>query len=140
MSWFSTAAKALRGPFKKLIAKLALKLRKDLIRKPGKRSHPSPTAAKDAVKRDLRDVATLRGATSEEVRRLVPEDWVEKPLKKGQGVRFGDPKRPGDMVAIESGVRGHSDPLHSGPYVKVSRNGDTVRIPLLGNPVLEDER
>jgi hypothetical protein len=139
MARFSTAAKALRGPFKKLIAKLALKLKRVLIRRPGKRTYPVPGAAKDAVERDLRDLSTLRGATPEEVRRIVPDDWVEKPLKKGEGVRFGDPKRPGDMVAIERGVPGHADPLHSGPYVKVSLNGHTERIPLLGNPVLGDE-
>jgi hypothetical protein len=139
MARFSTAAKALRGPFKKLIAKLVVNLKKVLVKKPGTRKYPAPPAAKDAVERDLRDLTTLRGATPEEVRRLVPRDWVEKPLKKGEGVSFGDPKRPGDMIAIESGVPGHSDPVHAGPYVKVSRNGHTVRIPLLGNPALEDQ-
>lgn len=139
MARFSGAAKALRGPFKKLIAKLVLTVKKVFIRKPGDGSYPVPRAAKDSVRRDLRDPSSLRGASREEVRRLVPEDWVEKPLKKGEGVRFADPKKPGDMVAIEGGVPGHSDPLHSGPYVKVSRNVHTERVPLLGNPLLGDE-
>lgn len=51
---------------------------------------------------------------------------------------FLNPKRPGEMIAIESGVPGHEDPVHSGPYLKISRNGATERIHLRGNPALGD--
>jgi hypothetical protein len=138
MGRFEGASKALRGPFKKLIAKLRLTLKKVLIKGPGKRSYPAPTAAKDAVVRDLRDPSSLRGATPEEVRRLVPDDWIERPLRKGEGARFLDQRRKGDAVEIEAGVPGHLDPVHQGPYVKVSRNGKVERIPLQGNPMLGD--
>ena len=139
MGRFSAAAKALRGPFKKLVANLAVRIKRVFVRRPRAAKYPGEAAVKPAVTRDLRDPSTLRGATPAEVRRLIPDDWVEKPLKKGAGVRFGDPKRPGDMLAIEAGVPGHPDHVHSGPYVKFSRNGKTVRIPLLGNPALEGE-
>ncbi|HEX5495989.1 MAG TPA: hypothetical protein VFX70_15580 [Mycobacteriales bacterium] len=89
-----------------------------------------------AVVRSLDNPASLRGATPDEVRDLIPDGWIEKPLKKGSGVRFLNPKRPGESVSIEDGWPGHSDPLHSGPYVKISRNGIIERIPLHGNPVL----
>lgn len=139
MSRFSDAAKALRGPFKKLVAKLTLKLKKVFIRRPGPPKYPTAAPTKPAVRRDLRDPSSLRGATPDEVRRLIPEDWIEKPLRKGDGVRFLDQRRQGDAVEIEAGVPGHTDPVHSGPYVKVSRNGDVDRIPLEGNPMLGDQ-
>ena len=88
------------------------------------------------VVRDLDDLTSLRGATPDEVRELVPDTWTEKPLKKGDGVRFLNPKRPGESVSLEDGWPGHPDPLHSGPYVKISRDGVIERIPLRGNPVL----
>jgi hypothetical protein len=137
MARFSTAAKALRGPFKKLVAKLALKLKKVLIKSPGKRSYPA-SGPRKVIERDLRDPSSLRGATPDEVRRLIPEDWVERPLRKGDGVRFLDQRRKGDAVEIEPGVPGHLDLVHRGPYVKVSRNGKVERIPLQGNPMLGD--
>ncbi len=136
MSRFSSAASALRGPFKRLIAKLALTLKKVFVRRPSRPKGPTPP--KPVVARDLKDPSSLRGATPDEVRRLIPEDWVEKPLRKGEGVRFLDQRRKGDSVEIEAGVPGHKDPVHSGPYVKVSRNGKVDRIPLQGNPMLGD--
>ena len=135
MSRFSSAASALRGPFKRLITKLALTLKK-VVRRPGRPKGPLPT--QPVAARDLKDPSSLRGATPDEVRRLIPEDWVEKPLRKGEGVRFLDQRRKGDSVEIETGVPGHKDPVHSGPYVKVSRNGKVDRIPLQGNPMLGD--
>jgi len=143
MARFSTAAKALRGPFKKLVAKLALKLKRVLVKGGVVRSASSGGVAMCTealspanVKRNLDDLSSLRGATPEEIRRLVPDGWVEKPLKKGDGVRFLNPRRRGDFIGIEAGTPGHEDPLHSGPYVKVSKNGFTHRIPLQGNPTL----
>ncbi|MGV8849040.1 MAG: hypothetical protein ACOH16_05790 [Propionibacteriaceae bacterium] len=86
MRGFEGASKALRGPFKKLIAKLVLTLKKVLMKRPGKRSYPAPTAAKEAVVRDLRDPSSLHRATPEEVRRLIPDDWIERPLRKAQSL------------------------------------------------------
>ena len=145
MAKFAVAAKALRGPFKKLIQKLVVTVKKLAIKKPGTRTGPPSSAVENAAKtssaaveRTLKDPATLRGATPDEARRLVPEGWIEKPLRKGDGVRFLNPKRKGESIEIEDGWPGHGDPLHRGPYIKVSRNGVVDRIPLQGNPTLGD--
>lgn len=86
---------------------------------------------------DLRTPASLRGASPDEVRQMVPDNWIESPLRKGEGVRFLNPDRPGEAIMIEKGVPGARDPLHSGPYVKMSIDGRVERIPLEGNPVLK---
>jgi hypothetical protein len=143
MSRFAVASKALRGPFRKLVRTLELKLRRVLVKKGGfSRSSRRDIAGRaedmsaDEVERNLDDLSSLRGATPEEIRRLVPEGWVEKPLKKGDGVRFLNPRRPGEFIGLEMGTPRHEDPLHSGPYIKVSKNGLTHRIPMQGNPTL----
>jgi len=88
------------------------------------------------IPRSLADLGSLRGATPAEIRSLIPKDWVELPLKKGSGVRFLNPARPGEAIMLEDGWAGATDPLHSGPYLRISRNGQIVRIPLAGNPAL----
>ena len=89
------------------------------------------------VTRSLDDLDSLRGATPEDVRNLVPQGWVEKPLRKGEGTRFLN-ERTGQAIFIENGWPGAVDPLHAGPYVKISMgNGPPVRLPLAGNPTLE---
>lgn len=40
---------------------------------------------------------------------------------------------------IERGDLKSSDPLHTGPYVKISKSGDVERYPLYGDPVLEEK-
>ncbi|NYE74680.1 hypothetical protein [Microlunatus parietis] len=91
-----------------------------------------------AVPRSLEKPSSLHGATPAQVRALVPQSWIGKPLKKGVGERFLNPQRPGESVSIEEGWPGHPDPLHSGPYVKISRNGSIQRVPLQGNPLLRE--
>jgi hypothetical protein len=90
-----------------------------------------------SVTRSLDDLGSLRGAEFDEVRRLVPEHWIEKPLKKGEGTRFLNPDRPGEAIMLEKGWPGAADPLHSGPYARISRHGKIERIPLAGNPTLK---
>lgn len=69
--------------------------------------------------------------------RQIPNGYEVKPLKKGSGVRYLDPSRPGVGVYIEDGWPGAAEPLHSGPYVKLTTGrGPAVRIPLAGNPAL----
>jgi hypothetical protein len=86
--------------------------------------------------RNLDDLASLRGASVDDVRRLIPKGWIETPLKKGEGTRFLNPDRQGESIMIEKGWPGAKDPLHGGPYVRISRNGVVKRIPLDGNTVL----
>ncbi len=38
---------------------------------------------------------------------------------------------------LEEGWPNAKDPLHSGPYVKISKDGKVTRTPLKGNPVLK---
>lgn len=94
-------------------------------------------ASASKVTRSLDNLPSLRGASMDEVRNLIPENWTEKPLKKGEGARFHNPDRPGEAVMIEKGRPGAADPLHSGPYARISMNGTVERIPLEGNPTLE---
>jgi len=90
-----------------------------------------------SVMRSLDDLGSLRGATPADIRQLIPEGWTEMPLKTGSGTRFVNPKRPGEAIMIENGWPGATDPLHSGPYLRVSRDGTVTRVPLQGNPVLD---
>lgn len=90
--------------------------------------------------RILNDPESLSGATPDEVRELIPEGWEKRPLKKAEGERWLPKKPNGDSVAIEKGNPKFDDPLHNGPYLKVSHNGRIARVPLKGNPVLKKPR
>jgi hypothetical protein len=61
------------------------------------------TKGTTTVGRSLDDLASLRGATPDEIQSLISEGWVELPLKKGEGVRFLNPDRPGEAIMIEKG-------------------------------------
>lgn len=78
------------------------------------------------------------GSTPEDVIDKLPPYIAEggEPSRKGGGVRYPDPDRPGDQVIIEPGDPSASDPLHQGPYVKISKGGQVTRVPLRGNPAL----
>lgn len=107
-----------------------------ILRRLSNRSRSSTGVASTRVPRSLDDLPSLRGALPDDVRRLIPSDWTALPLKRGQGTRYLNPHKRGESIMIEAGTPGARDPLHGGPYVKISRNGSVVRIPLKGNPVL----
>ena len=88
--------------------------------------------------RSLDDVESLRGATVDEVRALVPEGWVEGPVRKGRGTRWLPPDGKGDAIMVEMGWPNPRDLVHAGPYVRISKNGSVTRTPLAGNPMLEN--
>jgi hypothetical protein len=90
-----------------------------------------------SVTRSLDDLSTLRGATPDEIRRLIPEDWTAQPLRHGRGTRWHNPSRRGEAIMLEEGWPNARDAVHAGPYVRISRNGDVHRIPLAGSPALE---
>jgi len=94
------------------------------------------TLAAKGVTRSLADLNSLRVARPKEIRSLIPKNWIEKPLKKGEGVRFINPDRPGEAIMIERGWPNATDPLHAGPHVTISKDGKIIRIPLEGNPPL----
>jgi hypothetical protein len=98
----------------------------------------APVAVKPAaLPRTLSDPKSLEGATADEIRSLIPKDWVQRPMKKGTGTIFEFPgTRGSDIIEISEGTPGVSDALHQGPYIKIVRRGQTVRIPLQGNSTL----
>ena len=93
--------------------------------------------AAEGMIRSLDDLPSLRGATWEEVESLIPKDWTRVPLNKGEGVKLINPVKKGEQILLEKGWSGAKDPLHAGPYMKISRNGQITRIPLSGNPTLK---
>lgn len=58
-------------------------------------------------------------------------------MKKGKGLKFVNPNKKGEQILLEKGWSKARDPLHAGPYMKISRNGKVERVPLKGNPVLK---
>ncbi|MCK9794307.1 HINT domain-containing protein [Isoptericola sp. 4D.3] len=103
-------------------------------------------AAREAAKKAANDVITnVKGATGksyDEVKQMIPEDWVASTPKKvppgGTAVKHEPPiKNTGQQIIYESGWPGHADPLHTGPYLRVSDGrGAPTRVPLKGNPTL----
>lgn len=79
------------------------------------------------------------GATLDQLRVLVPENWIDKSLGKGSGARFLSPDRnPKGLIEFNEGAPEAGDPLHAGPYLKVSVGGLNYCAAMQGNPVLED--
>jgi hypothetical protein len=111
---------------------------------PGTSGEGCGDAAEDAAKLAKRKAwddalgnpSSLQGIDPEDVKKMIPEDWVSSPQKKGKGTKYVNPHRKGEQVLIEEGWPGAKDPVHAGPYIKISRNGKIERIPLKGNPAL----
>ncbi len=85
----------------------------------------------------LNNLDSLKGASVKDIQSLIPKDWIQQPLKKGEGVKFLNPKKPGEAIMLERGFPLSQDPLHQGPYVRISKDGIITRIPLEKNPVLK---
>jgi hypothetical protein len=85
------------------------------------------------------DVGALRGADPDEVLDSIPDDWVVSSPARGEGVRFSNPNNSSQVIIYEQGWQSATDPLHAGPYLRVSNGVDPVyRIPLAGNPTLRN--
>jgi hypothetical protein len=87
--------------------------------------------------RSLKDVGTLRGATRQEIERLIPKDWIGTSTRTGNGIRYANLVRPGDQIRIMPGNRLDPQLIKQGPYAVLSRSGVKYRIPLEGNPTLQ---
>lgn len=87
--------------------------------------------------RSLDELSSLRGATWQEAEDIIPKDWKRGPLKKGEGVKYINPHKKGEQVLLEKGWPSAKEPLHTGPYMKISRDGQVTRLPLAGNPTLK---
>ena len=85
----------------------------------------------------LSEVQSMRGRPVDDVLDAIPDDWtVDTPRKEPDGIRFQNPHRNGEQIIYEPGKPHAKDPLHSGPYLRVSEGGKVYRIPLEGNPAL----
>ena len=99
---------------------------------------PPLKAPIQAPRRSLSNPESLKGATPEEVRSLIPADWERGPMRTGRGEIFRVPGTKGaDMIQLSEGNHGSPDALHQGPYIKIVTHGKTVRIPLEGNSDLK---
>ena len=56
------------------------------------------------------------------------DGYTKAALKKGNGVRYFDGK--GNSWQLNYGYENAFDAIHGSPYLKVSINGEIVRIPL----------
>jgi hypothetical protein len=83
------------------------------------------------------DPDSLTGLTPGEVEAQIPSDWVREPSNSGGGVVYRDPHHRGRQIRIMPGYENRPDPITNGPYVVVSQNGRTQKVPLAGNPVLQ---
>ena len=83
------------------------------------------------------DVQSMRGLSKEEALKIIPEDWIRDiPRKEPNGMIFRNPHVKGEVIIHEPGSPTARDPLHGGPYLRVSESGETYGIPLKGNPAL----
>ncbi len=85
------------------------------------------------------DPQQLRALTPDDVRSRIPDDWDVRPSARGGGTVYSDPAHRGRQIRIMPGYPAGSrpDPVTWGPYVEVSQNGVTTKVPLIGNPTLE---
>jgi RHS repeat-associated protein len=104
---------------------------------------PTPgESGSGGVFRSLRQPETMVGASKEELRAMVPEEWVEEPLKKGTGIRLGSPakgKRPfgsRGWAEFNEGVPTSQDPLHNEPFIRLSAGGLRYRAAAEGSSVI----
>ncbi|NHO58119.1 hypothetical protein GOB86_13905 [Acetobacter lambici] len=56
----------------------------------------------------------------------IPNNWIEKPTRKGGGVRYTNPENPNDFVRVMPGNSESPFPAQRGPYVIRSSNGQIV--------------
>jgi hypothetical protein len=100
-----------------------------------------------SVVRNLKDLKSLRGATFDEMEKLLRNsgyegEW-ENALKYtgGRGATFQNADVKGMTYVLEVGAPGADDPVHQGPYLKMQPSPrfirgikNAFRIPLDGNP------
>ena len=90
--------------------------------------------------RNLMKPESMVGATPEEVRALLPDDWDTRSVKKGVGIRWLSAKdgRYGQVRFMSQGSPQVADPLHQEPYIHVSIGGLEYRVAAAGSSVIEN--
>ena len=89
---FGAASKALRGPFKRLVDKLVLRLRKVAIKKPAARSHSMPSLRENAARSEKILLSRAVVARDTELVRLAGGRSVDRPatIVGAYNLRTGD--------------------------------------------------
>jgi RHS repeat-associated protein len=83
------------------------------------------------------DVNSMYGADPESVLDIIPGKWTVSDPRNGTGIRFSNPDNVSQTIIYEEGWPGSTDPVHSGPYLRVSTGvGPPARVPLAGNPAI----
>lgn len=93
-------------------------------------------ATRKAVKPDLSDPQSFRGATAGDVEKAL--DGLERapaPHSTGGGFRV---LIPGGMAIVEAGDDAMNDVTHRAPYIKFQIGKKVESIPLAGNPAIDD--
>jgi hypothetical protein len=104
---------------------------------PGAAAGALPAVGGSAKGRPVRDIdigESLQGATRAEVADAARRaGWSHRGRSRdGNGDVWVHPVKKGEQVIINDGYPGGADPLHRGPYVKISRGGTKTRYPLSG--------
>jgi RHS repeat-associated protein len=91
-----------------------------------------------SVSRSLTNPVSLRGASTQEIERLIPQSWTASPTRRGGGVRYSNPDKPGEQIRVMPGNLRDPNPVKQGPYTRISSEGNrSDPIPLKGNPELK---
>ena len=79
----------------------------------------------------------LRGLNPKQIEKIV-DDWPVHPSSQGEGIVYKDPLRRDRQIRVMEGyLNGNRpDPLTHGPYASISQNGQVIKVPLEGNPLL----
>lgn len=82
---------------------------------------------------------SVKGMTSEQLEESIPKDWTKVPSKTGGGDVYKDPNNFGRQIRIMPGYEPGTRPdlTAEGPYAVISQNGEKIKVPLQGNPVLK---
>ncbi|WP_162907970.1 WXG100 family type VII secretion target [Allorhizocola rhizosphaerae] len=141
--------KALLASFRRLkpvfdrLGEIIRDLKENLNRLNRKESGPSPSGPTPPPPQKIGgpahfDPEELRGLPADQVRAMIPDDWIRRPSADGGGEAFVDPVNRGRQIRIMPGYPPdtRADPMTWGPYAVVSQNGQTVKVPLAGNPTL----
>ena len=66
------------------------------------------------------------------------DDWPVAPSSQGEGIVYKDPLRRDRQIRVMEGYPegNRPDPLTHGPYAVISQNGQIIKVPLEGNPLL----
>ena len=104
---------------------------------PPKRNGRHDSGGKPRPGGPFADVQSMRGRPAEDILDIIPDDWVVgTPKKEPNGIKFENPHVRGELIMYEPGWPDAWDPIHAGPYLRVSEGGRKYRIPLKGNPAL----